>query len=254
MKRAIVFGVLAVLMLFYSQLSFAQSGEELKALKDEVKSLKEGQTAIQKDVQEIKKLLQTKQAPAEFKEAIINIQGAPSKGDKNAKLALIEFSDYQCPFCARHVRETVPQIEKDFVKTGKLRYYFLDFPLGFHKQAAKAAEAADCAGDQGKFWQMHDRLFANQNALAPEDLLKHTEALGLDASKFKECLEGGKHSDEIKKDMAEGQKAGITGTPAFLLGFIQPDGKVKALKKISGAQPYSAFKDAIDGLLATQKK
>ena len=98
MKRAIFFCVLAVLTLFYSQITFAQTNEELRALKNEIKSLKEGQTAIQKDLQEIKKLLQTRQAPqepAEFKEAIINIQGAPSKDDKNAKLALIEFSDYQ---------------------------------------------------------------------------------------------------------------------------------------------------------------
>ncbi len=147
----------------------------------------------------------------------------------------------------------MPQIEKDYIDTGKMKYVFMEFPLAMHQKAFKAAEAAECAGDQDKFWEMHDRLFANQNALAPEDLLKHAEALGLDASKFKECLDGGKHSDEIKKDMAEGQKAGITGTPAFLLGFIQPDGKVKAVKKISGAQPYAAFTDTIDSLLSLEK-
>ncbi len=130
----------------------------------------------------------------------------------------------------------------------------MDFPLDMHKNAFKAAEAGLCARDQGKFWEMHDRLFANQQLLKPEDLVKHAEALGLDAGKFKECLDSGKNAAEIKKRMAEGQKAGITGTPAFLLGFVEPDGKIKAIKKISGAQPYSFFKDAIDNLLAGQKK
>lgn len=128
----------------------------------------------------------------------------------------------------------------------------MDFPLAMHKNAFKASEAGLCAGDQGKFWEMHDRLFANQQTLNPEDLIKHAEALGLDAAKFKECLDSGKHAADIKKVMAEGAKAGITGTPAFLLGFVQPDGKVKAVKKISGAQPYNAFKDAIDGLLSSK--
>lgn len=90
--------------------------------------------------------------------------------------------------------------------TGKIRYIFLDFPLGFHKQAFKAAEAGACAGDQGKFWEMHDMLFENQKAITPEDLVKYAEKLGLDMSKFKECLDSGKHADEIKKDMSEGQK------------------------------------------------
>jgi len=129
----------------------------------------------------------------------------------------------------------------------------MDFPLDMHKNAFKASEAGLCAGDQGKFWEMHDMLFANQQALKPEDLIKHAEALGLDAAKFKDCLDTGKHAQEIKKRMAEGQKAGITGTPAFLLGFVEPDGKVKAVKKISGALPYASFKAAIDEMLSSKK-
>ncbi len=144
----------------------------------------------------------------------------------------------------------MPQIEKEYIDTGKLKHVFMDFPLPMHAQAAKAAEAANCAGEQAKFWELHDRLFANQNALKPEALLKHAEALGLDVAKFKECLDSGKYAEGIKKQMAEGQKAGISGTPAFLLGFIEPDGKVKAVKKISGAVPYANFKATIDELLS----
>ena len=148
----------------------------------------------------------------------------------------------------------MPQIEKEYVDTGKMKHVFMDFPLAMHKDAFKASEAGLCAGDQGKFWEMHDRLFANQQALKQEDLIKHAEALGLDAAKFKDCLDTGKHAEEIKKRTAEGQKAGVTGTPAFLLGFVEPEGKVKAVKKITGAQPYASFKDAIDSLLTPEKK
>jgi len=147
----------------------------------------------------------------------------------------------------------MPQIEKDYIDTGKMKYVFMDFPLPMHGQAMKASEAALCAGDQNKFWEMHDRLFANQNTLAPEALLKHGEALGLDTTRFKECLDSGKHADQIKAAMAEGQKAGITGTPGFLLGFVEADGKVKATKKISGAVPYANFKATIDEMLTSKK-
>jgi len=147
----------------------------------------------------------------------------------------------------------MPQIEKDYIDTGKLKYVFMDLPLAMHKLAFKAAEAAKCAGDQGKFWPMHDRLFLNQNALGAAELLKNGEDLGLDMAKFNGCLESGKFADEIKQDMAEAQKAGITGTPTVLLGFSEPGGKVRAVKRISGAQPYTAFKNAIDSAVAQQK-
>jgi len=101
---------------------------------------------------------------------------------------------------------------------------------------------------------MHDRLFGNQNALKPEDLLKHAEAIGADMSKFKACLDSGKYSDEIKKDVSEGQKVGVTGTPTSLIGWIQQDGKtIKAVKRLTGAQSYSVFKENIDSLLGSQK-
>ncbi len=148
----------------------------------------------------------------------------------------------------------MPQIEKEYVETGKLKHVFMDFPLPMHGNAMKAAEAGLCAGDQGKFWEIHDKLFENPQALGQESLLKNAEALGLDMTKFKECLDSGKHAEEIKRRMAEGQKAGINGTPAFLLGFIEPDGKVKATKKLVGAQPYALFKAAIDELLTPPKK
>lgn len=148
----------------------------------------------------------------------------------------------------------MPQIDRDYIKTGKLIYIFKDFPLeAIHPQAFKAAEAAECSREQDKYWEMHDMLFANMRALGTDDLLKYATTLGLDIPKFQQCLESGKYAPEIRSDMEEARKAGISGTPGFLLGFIQPDGKVRAVSKITGARPYAAFKEEIDRLLSQIK-
>ena len=163
---------------------------------------------------------------------------------------MIEFSDYQCPFCSRYARDVLPQIRTDYVDTGKIKYVFRDLPLSFHKQAFKAAEAAHCAGAQGKFWEMHDTLFQNQSALAPEQLATHAKTVGVDDAQFQQCLDSGKFAADINKDIADAGAAGITGTPTFLVGVIQPgDGRVKVVKKLVGAKPYAEFKAAIDAAL-----
>ncbi|MCX7751256.1 MAG: DsbA family protein [Blastocatellia bacterium] len=183
-------------------------------------------------------------------EIVLDIAGAPSKGAKDARLVIVEFSDYQCPFCARHVRETVPKIERAYVRTGKVRYVFRDFPLeAIHPQAFQAAEAARCAGEQGKFWEMHDRLFAHQNALQREDLIAHAEALGLNPRRFQQCLEGRRFAERVRRDLSEGQRAGVRGTPSFFVGFAEPGEKVRVMRVLRGAQPYEAFQQTIEELL-----
>ena len=149
----------------------------------------------------------------------------------------------------------MPQIEKEYIQTGKVKYVVRDLPLeSIHKNAFKAAEAAHCAGDQGKFWEMHVGLFANQRALGLSDLANHAQALGLDMPKFQQCLESGKYAAKIRQDVADGQKAGVTGTPGFFLGVTDPnDQKVKVSRVLKGAQPYTSFKAAIDDLLSSQK-
>jgi protein-disulfide isomerase len=179
--------------------------------------------------------------------------GGQLKGDNKAKLTLVEFTDYQCPFCSRYARDTYPEIMKEYVNTGKVKYVVREFPLeSIHPQAFKASEAALCAGEQRKYFDMHDKLFSDQKALAPADLPKHAETLGLDVGKFQECLTSGKHAKAIRKDMADGQKAGVTGTPSFFIGVEQPNGSFKVLNVLKGAQPYAAFKDALDSSLAQQ--
>jgi protein-disulfide isomerase len=132
-----------------------------------------------------------------------------------------------------------------------VKYVFMDYPLSIHKLAFKAAEAAHCAGEQGKYWEMHDRLFANQTSLEPWKA--HAEAVGLDLSKFEQCLSAGKYAEEIRKDMAEARKAGVTGTPVSFLAYTDPSNStVKTVIRVTGAQPFSNFKAQIDKLLARQ--
>ena len=149
----------------------------------------------------------------------------------------------------------MPKLEKAYIATGKLKYVARDFPLEtIHQFARKASEAFWCANDQGKGGEMHNRLFANQQLLQPEALEKHAEALGLDVQAFKTCLGSSKYTDKINASLKEGQKVGVTGTPAFLLGYTERDGaEVKAVKFLVGALPFDTFKEHIDKLLDTKK-
>jgi protein-disulfide isomerase len=153
------------------------------------------------------------------------------------------------------VRDTWPQIDKEYVEKGKLKFALLDFPLeSIHKNAFKAAEATWCAKDQGKYWEMHERLFTNQQTLNPDDLVGHAKAIGLDEGGFKKCLDEGTYAAAVRKSMTEAQKAGVTGTPAFFLAVPEgKDGKVKTVQRLSGAQPFAAFQAAIDSALADTK-
>lgn len=247
---------LAILAVVPAGAAFPQTSSDVESLKKDMQALKAGQEAIQKDIQEIKKLVAARPAGAPAGEqalnAIVSTEGEPFRGKKDAKLTMIEFSEFQCPFCGRHVRETVPQLEKEYIETGKVKYVFRDLPLeSIHKNAFKASEAAHCAEEQNKFWEMHDRLFANQNSLEPAMLTAHAQAVGLDTKKFQQCLDSGKYAADIRKDIGEANKIGITGTPTIVIGMTQAnDPKIKVLKVIRGAQGYSTFKTAFDELLA----
>ena len=201
---------------------------------------------MQKDLQEIKALLQNRMRVAPPQQAVLDLGNRPSRGETTAKLTLVEFLDYQCPYCGQFSRETMPQLDKEYIQTGKVRYVAMNLPLvGIHKSAFKAAEAADCAGEQGKFWEMHDRLFANQQII--DQWKSHAQAVGLDISEFEKCLDGGRQAAQIRSDIAEAQKAGLTGTPAFFLAYTDPKSTtIKTVTRLVGAQPYAAFKAAIE--------
>jgi len=128
-----------------------------------------------------------------------------------------------------------------------------DYPLeSIHPHAFKAAEAARCAGDQGKYWEMHDRLFANQRELTPSDLPKHATALKLDTATFQQCLDSGRHTAAVRKDVTDGQTATVKGTPTFFLG-VEEGSKLKVIRVVRGAQHITGFKANIDGALSTMK-
>lgn len=228
----------------------------VSSLKKELETLNASQVVQGKDLSEMRDLLRRQPAaaatPAVPRDIVLTVADAQFKGNQNAPVTLVEFTDYECGFCARHVKETFPQIERDYIATGKVKYVFRNFPLeSIHNKSFRAHVAATCAGDQGKFWEMHDRLFANQTALAPTDMSGHAQALGLDLPRFLACFEVGQHSDQIRKDMAEGQKAGATATPVFFLGVTTPNSPtLKVTKTLLGAKAYSAFKEEIDALLA----
>lgn len=255
--KGLLLSALVLVLLAPTPAAFSQASADNTAIRKDLDALKEGQVAIQKDLQEIKKLLAARPAapvagPDKALDAIINVAGEPFKGKKDAKLTLVEFSEYQCPFCGRHVRDTYPTLDKEYVQTGKVKYVFRDLPLeSIHKNAFKAAEATHCAGEQGKFWELHDRLFENQKALEPASLTTYAQAIGVDAKKFQACLDGGKYAADIRKDMADAAKYGITGTPTTVIGLTEPNGStIKVLKVLRGAQPIAAFKDALDSLAA----
>lgn len=220
-------------------------------VQQDIEMLKQGQEALRKDMDNIKKLLaggDEEQPVARALDSELEIGGAPLKGKQDARLTLIEFSDYQCPFCKRHAEETLLRIDEEYIATGKLRYAFRDFPLEMHKQALKAAEAAHCADEQGKYWEIHDKLFANQQALKPKQLIRYARAAGLQTGPFKRCLDSGKYAEKVKQGIAEGQKLGINGTPTLMLGVSNGD-KVVDVRVIQGAHPFPVFKQEIDKLL-----
>ncbi|WNG56368.1 thioredoxin domain-containing protein [Archangium gephyra] len=163
-----------------------------------------------------------------------------AKGPENAPITIVEFSDFQCPYCSR-ANESVEQVLKAY--PNQVRLVFRHFPLDFHQQAPKASEAALCAQDQGKFWEMHDKLFANQKALEVPALKGYAKELSLDTGKFDKCLDSGEKGAIVQADLAEGKKVGVNGTPAFFINGIL----------LSGAQPFDEFKSVIDAELQAKK-
>jgi protein-disulfide isomerase len=164
-------------------------------------------------------------------------------GDPNAPVTIIEFGDFQCPFCGKLFRETEKLLRQEYIQTGKVKMVYKDFPLSsIHPYATEAAEAAQCAKDQGKYWLYHDALFERQESLGGIDYVNLAGELGMDAEQFRSCVESRKYKAEVEGDYQEGIAVGVNGTPAtFVNGVL-----------ISGAQPYAVFKSAIDEALKTR--
>ena len=223
-------------------------------LMKEIAALTQAVKALQQDINEIKAALpRPGQTPAP-QTIVVDVGTNPTKGAASATLTLVEFTDYQCPFCARYVRDTYPQIEKEYIASGKVKYVMMDLPLeSIHPHAFKAAVAANCAGEQGKYWEMHDRLFANQRTI--DAWSEHATAVGLDIGRFNTCFGGTSQDAEIRRDMTQARVASITGTPGFIIAATEPgSSRLRALRILSGAKPFEAFKAQIDAILTERSQ
>lgn len=167
----------------------------------------------------------------------------PVLGDKNAKVVIVDFSDFECPFCKQYFDQTFIQLKKDYIDTGKVAYYYRHFPLSFHPAAKPSALASECANEQGKFWEFHDLVFTEQAKITgqtPEGTIQALKAfaanLNLNTTQFNSCLDLEKYKDNVDKDVKEGGVAGVSGTPTFFINGVS----------LVGAQPYASFKTAID--------
>lgn len=191
-------------------------------------------------------------------EGVVNIENAPENtakieasedddaflGNEDAPIVMVEFSDYQCPYCSRFEKESMPQIMQNYIETGKVKLVFRDYPLAFHANAKPAAEAAECAGEQDKYFEMHGKLFNGldewQGASDANGIFaRYASEIGLKTEKFPKCMTNNEMAEEVEKDLSDGISYGVSGTPTFFING----------QKLVGAQPYSVFANIFDSLL-----
>lgn len=209
---------------------------------------------ILKELRQIRELLEKQGSPApqpgpgqqQITKANVSIEGAYTMGSKDAPLTMVEFTDFQCPFCQRFHVQTFAELKKNYIDTGKLRFVSRDLPLDFHPNALQAAQAGRCAGEQGQFWAMRDRMNSNPEKLDMASLAEFALDLKLNVANFRGCIESGKYKNAIRSDSQTAEKIGANGTPSFVLGRSTPEGVDGEL--IIGAMPYEVFDQKLKAL------
>jgi protein-disulfide isomerase len=206
---------------------------------------------ILNELRQIRQLLQqqtAKNAPQEppAQKAKLSLDAMPMLGVKTAPITIVEFTDYQCPYCQRFHVATFPELKKNYIDTGMVRFFSRDMPLDFHPNAMRAAQAARCANEQGKFWQLRDVMGANPNNLDLESILKFAGDLKMDAGALRACIASDKYKTIVQKDLLEAMSIGATGTPAFVVGRTTPEGVDGEL--MLGALPYEMFDQKLKSL------
>lgn len=201
------------------------------------------------ELKQIRQLLEQQQAKSDAapeetpKRAKLSLQGAPMIGDKNAPLTMVEFTDYECPFCNQFYSATFPELKKNYIDTGKMRFYSRDLPLDFHPDSMRAAQAGRCAAEQGQFWKMRDLMAASPDKLDMDSLVADAGNLKLDVKAFRACVESEKTKDAVQADVLDAVKIGADGTPTFVVGKSTADGVDGTM--IVGALPYETFDRAL---------
>ena len=236
----------------------ASVGDKLAALEAGQSALLEEVKDLVTSVAELRSLLRapTGSGPpraAHLPDAPVPLTWAHLKGSAQAGVVLIEDSDFQCPYCAAFFRSTLPLVEARYLASDRIRLAFWNLPLvDLHPRALRAAEAAECAAGQGRFWEMHDLLFSDPVRLDDASLVERARALGLDLATFSTCLHDDATSREVQQQASAAARVLVAaGTPTFLVGTVQPGGAVKVVERLDGAKDFRAFQDAIDPLLNT---
>jgi protein-disulfide isomerase len=247
----------------------ATTASQKNPVQKQIEELREGQAEIRQELAAIRRLLEESRvragAPARsdataagaegsgLKNILVDVEGEGFRGDRSARMAIVEYSDFDCSYCGKYVREVYPELDKAYIQPGKVKYFFRDLPGPGETNAVAKARAARCAGEQGKFWEMHDRLFASQADPALPSPESHAKALGLDLGRFHACLAGDRYSESIRLSIDGAKKAGIYGTPAFLLGTMSEDGKLLTVSKLLvGGESFEPIKTALDELLSAK--
>jgi protein-disulfide isomerase len=247
MKRFLSFACLAALLL-----PLTAADKDAKKKDANATITREQADEILDELRQIRQLLEKQTAgkpsgPPEPTRARLHMEGAPMLGSKDAPVTMVEFSDYQCPFCQRFHLQVYGELKKDFIDTGKVRFYSRDLPIDqLHPNATRAAQAARCAGDQGQFWALRDIMSAHPENLDLPSLIADASVVKINPDTFRSCVEGGKYKEAVKGDLLEAMKIGADGTPSFVVGKSTPDGVDGEL--IVGAQPYSLFQDKFKSL------
>lgn len=182
---------------------------------------------------------------------LLDVAGAPSRGADDAVVTIVEFSDYECPFCIKYTREILPAVDEAYVATGKVRYVFRDFPIDqLHPEAIRAHEAAQCGAEQGRFWDLHYRLFSAPGTHTAEQLAARASEAGVNLPNWQSCMESGRTRPGIERSVETAAGLGATGTPTFFIGLRDPaTGQIRVVTGIVGAQPFEYFQKALDALL-----
>lgn len=225
LKRPTVLTVLIGILLVLTFINFYWTAN----LANQLASLTGEGVGALREVQPQQPPQQQEQQPSRIE---VSVDDDPSIGPSDASITIVEFSDFRCPFCAR-AKPTIAQILETY--GDKIRFVYRDFPI-LGPESQKVAEASECADEQGKFWEYHDMLFANQQTLEDANLKQYAKDLGLDTTRFNDCLDSGKMTSEVESDIRDGRNYGVQGTPAFFINGIL----------VSGAQPFSVFQQIIE--------
>ncbi|PKH56128.1 thioredoxin [Shewanella sp. Choline-02u-19] len=251
-KQSIVLILTSLFIVACQPQGDAKLKEEISSLKQDVSLLKKDISRIGSQVNDIHTIAMSSQKP-QYKtlptQTDLTANGTlPLLGEKTAQLAIIEFSDYQCPYCKRFINKTFPKLKSSYIDTGKVQYLTRDFPLNFHPKAKGAAIAANCSLQQDAYWSMRDSLFENMKQLSDEVYQQAAASLSLDMNKFSSCLLDEAIANKIQQDVAYGTSLGIRGTPSFIIGRVENNQLINP-KLVVGAQSFETFALLIDSLL-----